>query len=91
MLELSSETVQGSTLRFARVVARPSGLDSACAQLADRPLRDGRRRERAAADFTRPILIIGTAELTTARARRYSAITSLMPHGIPFTSPDVKR
>ena len=41
--------------------------------------------------LAQPTLIIGTAELTTGRARRYSAITSLMPHGIPFTSPDVKR
>jgi hypothetical protein len=41
--------------------------------------------------LAQPILIIGTAELTTARARQYPAITSLMPHGIPFMSPDVKR
>jgi hypothetical protein len=62
MFELCSGTVQGSTLRFARAVARPSGLDGACAQLADRPLRDGRRLERAAADSARPTLIIGTAD-----------------------------
>ena len=35
-------TVQGSALRFDRARARPSGLDGACAQLADRQLRDGR-------------------------------------------------
>ena len=36
-------TVQGSSLRSARARARPSGLDGACAQLADWQLRDGRR------------------------------------------------
>ena len=30
-------------------------------------------------------------ELDDGSGRRYSEITSLMPHGIPFTSPDVKR
>jgi len=45
-------TVQGSTLRFDRARARPSGLDGACAQLADWQLRDGRRCDDAQlADF----------------------------------------
>ena len=36
-------TVQGSALRSDRACARPSGLDGACAQIAGRQLRDGRR------------------------------------------------
>jgi hypothetical protein len=34
---------------------------------------------------------IGSIEFDSGSAQRYSAITSPMPHGIPFTSPDVKR
>jgi len=34
---------------------------------------------------------IDMAEFDERSESRYSAITSLMPHGIPFTSPDVKR
>jgi hypothetical protein len=36
-------TVQGSPLRSDRASARPSGLDSACAQMIGRHLRDGHR------------------------------------------------
>jgi hypothetical protein len=34
---------------------------------------------------------IDMAEFDDGVVPRYSAVTSLMPHGIPFTSPDVKR
>jgi hypothetical protein len=34
---------------------------------------------------------IDMAEFDGRSAWRYPPITSLMPHGIPFTSPDVKR
>ena len=40
-------SVQGSSLRFDRACARPSGLDAACAQLVDWQLRDGRSCEAA--------------------------------------------
>src|SRR5258705_1813194 len=40
-------SVQGSSLRFDRACARPSGLDAASAQLVDRQLRDGRSYEAA--------------------------------------------
>jgi hypothetical protein len=37
------DPVQGSMLRIARAYARPAGLDGACASIAGRQLRDGRR------------------------------------------------
>jgi hypothetical protein len=50
--------VQGSPLRFDRARARPSGLDSASAQLRNRQLRDGRRGvplRRAAMRISGPV------------------------------------
>jgi hypothetical protein len=79
------DAVQGSALRSDPAAAGPADLDGVCAQLANLALtcRPGPR-----AGLLHTFVM---TELDAGSAWRYSEITSLMPHGIPFTSPDVKR
>jgi len=84
------DAVQGSALRSDPADAGPSDLDGVCAQLADQLLRAGLGL-RADLLCTSAMLIRDDRALDDDFAWRYSAITSPMPHGIPFTSPDVKR
>jgi hypothetical protein len=70
-----------NALRFASTplqTAGPPGIDRACAQLI--PL--------AFVCWPAPHVM---AEFDDGLVLRYAATTSPMPHGIPFTSPDVKR
>lgn len=83
------DAVQGSPLRSDPAGAGPADLDGVCAQLATLALtcRPGLR-----AGLHRTFVMTSVmTELDDSFAWRYSEITSLMPHGIPFTSPDVKR
>ena len=62
-----------------------SDLDRACAQLVGWHSRDGPIvTPDSAAGYGWQDLFDGRFDW------RYSAITSLMPYGIPFTSPDVR-
>ena len=83
------DAVQGSALRSDPAAAGPADLDGACAQLANLALTC-RPGPRAGLLHTFVMTSVMT-ELDAGSAWRYSEITSLMPHGIPFTSPDVKR
>jgi hypothetical protein len=83
------DAVQGSALRSDPAGAGPADLDGVCAQLATLAFtcRPGLR-----AFVLRTFVMTSVmTELDDGSGRRYSEITSLMPHGIPFTSPDVKR
>jgi hypothetical protein len=83
------DAVQGSALRSDPAAAGPADLDGVCAQLAMLALTC--RPVRVTAALRTFLMTSVMTELDDGSGRRYSEITSPMPHSIPFTSPDVKR